>query len=224
MKKSTRRVLLDYSLTILLAAAVAFSLRNYGLEAYRIPSFTMSPSLLPGDIIFVGKWHHWLNPSWIPSRGEIVVFTNTQITDRKLEHIKRVVGIPGDQIEIQDGKVILNGKPISSQESLPPASVSTHAETVPGGKTFSAQVFLPLPEKFGPFAVPPNSVFVLGDLRSESELAKKGSWGIVPVTALRGKALWIWLSISPKVIDPQDLHATQFLPKIRFERMFKRVD
>jgi signal peptidase I len=161
----------------------------------------MSPTLLAGDTIFVAKWPITLQSSYLPDRGDIVVYSELPDANAfTLDYIKRVIGIPGDTVSIRDGKVNLNGKIITSenQESLSPK------------KGYSIALIPPLLESFGPEKVPNGSVFVVGDLRTKDLKRKKG-WGMVPIAAIKGKALWVWLSIDP--IQSQ----------IRWERTFRQI-
>lgn len=218
----------DYGATVAVAVVVALLIRFFLFEAYRIPSSAMRPTLEPGDTIFVEKWPFGLRWPWAdepftsarkPRHGEVVVFSyeNEQTRD----YIKRVLGLPGDTVEIQNGTFFLNGQ---SMEVPGSRKSDCGTEKTPEGTTYPV-CFDPHPiENFGPTTVPSDSFFVVGDFRGKptKEVGVEKNlhaWGIFPLSSLRGSALWIWLSL-----DPQNKgSANGLFPSIRFDRMFRRV-
>jgi signal peptidase I len=227
---STGKLIRDYGATIGAAVVVALLIRFFVLEAYRIPSAAMKPTLEPGDTIFVAKWpfglripgfSNRLTEGGMPERGDVVVFALPQ--EPRRDYIKRVMGLPGDQVAVKKGQAFLNGKNLR----LEPASTkSCTLEKLPEGKSFEVCSELPLIEDFGPETVPPESVFVVGDFRalnssereSRRERKSKG-WGLVPVTSLKGRALWVWLSVEPHTSGVP----SSWFPQFRFDRMFRRI-
>lgn len=221
---SAKGLLRDYGGAILVAVLIAFLIRSFLIEAYRIPSQAMRPTLEAGDTVFVAKWPFGLrflgSKSKLtsprpPAYGEVVVFSPP--SDPTRDYIKRVVGMPGDTVALRSGKLLLNGKAIA----LPSAKHEIcGTEELPDAKRFPTCWEPPLMENFGPEKVPADSVFVLGDLRTEAPEAKKNrNWGIVPMSALKAKALWIWLSIEP----PSGSGSGNWFSRIRFERMFEPI-
>src|SRR6476646_4023800 len=110
----------QYGGAVIAAVIVALFIRFFVIEAYRIPSTSMRPTLEPGDTIFVSKWPFGLRFPWstdaftkgrAPTRGEVVVFSSPYEPER--DYIKRVVAIPGDTVEMKRGHVILNGKDLT---------------------------------------------------------------------------------------------------------------
>ncbi len=221
-KSSFRQALKDYGGAVVIAILVALAIRFFLIEAYRIPSSAMKPTLESGDTIFVSKWEFGLRLPWSASRltqgrppryGEVVVFSFPD--ESQVDYLKRIVGLPADTVQVQKGKLILNGE-------LRDFSNSTNAvcgqEKLPG-KDYEICWEPPILEDFGPEKISRDSVFVLGDLRSQSPDARRQrSWGIVPLTAIKGRALWTWLSI-----EPAGLGRVSWFSRIRFERMFKEI-
>lgn len=172
--------------SIIIALIIALFIRTFFVQAYKIPSGSMIPTLLIGDYLLVNKITFGIrNPikddfiyQWsMPKRQEIVVFTYPM--DKKLDFIKRVIGLPGDTIEIINKKVFVNGKPLKE-----PYVQFTDKETYP--KEISPR------DNFGPIKVPPGQLFVLGDNRDQSYDSR--FWGFVPISSLKGKALIIYFS------------------------------
>jgi signal peptidase I len=147
----------------------------------------MKPTLLIGDHILVSKFNYGVRlplirstliPVGTPKRGDIVVFIYPE--DRSKDFIKRLIGLPGDKIEIRDKKILLNGLPWSDAHGI-----NVDNLIIPG----SVQPR----DNFGPVTVPEGSLFVMGDNRDESYDSR--FWGLVPMKDVLGKALiiyWSW--------------------------------
>lgn len=227
-KETSLALLRDYGKTLLVAVLVALSIRFFVIEAYRIPSSAMRPALEPGDTIFVAKWPFGVRIPGIsvaftgsrnPVHGEVVVFSIQQ-DDSARDYIKRVVGLPGDLVEVKAGKLSVNQQAMEVPGS---EHANCATERTLEGLTYPVCFETPALEDFGPEKVPEGSVFLLGDLRKKSQRegieAPVKSWGLHPVSALRGSALWIWLSV-----DPQGRGGTTgVFPDLRFDRMFRRI-
>jgi len=172
--------------SIVIALILALFIRTFFVQAYKIPSGSMIPTLLVGDYLLVNKLSFGVrNPikdgflyQWsLPKHQEIVVFTYPE--DKKLDFIKRVIGLPGDTVEIINKKVFVNGKPLQE-----PYVQFTDKEIYP--KEISPR------DNFGPVVVPRDAIFVLGDNRDQSYDSR--FWGFVPLQSLKGKALIIYFS------------------------------
>ena len=183
-KKSTLR---EYIEAILIALLLALFIRTFVVQAFKIPSGSMQDTLLIGDHILVNKFLFGVkNPfngnTWIPfkkpQRKDIIVFKYP--INPAQDYIKRVVGIEGDQIEIKNKKVYVNGEPqdesyaIFLDNKILPASVQSR-------------------DNMGPITVPANSLFVMGDNRDNSYDSR--FWKFVDLKAVKGKAFilyWSW--------------------------------
>ncbi|MGZ3689379.1 MAG: signal peptidase I, partial [Bdellovibrionota bacterium] len=210
MKRSTRTLLRDYGGTVAVAVFVALVIRFFVIEAYRIPSGAMRPTLEPGDTIFVAKWVYGVKfplTAWTlyaghrPERGDVVVFTApVGIGIPGLDYIKRIVAVGGDRVEIKKGNITLNGKPLGVPTK---DNRACGPEIFPGEsstKTVEVCREPPLIEDYGPVRVPDGQVLVLGDLRSQTQQGTSDiharqpkTWGIVPISLIKGQAKWIWL-------------------------------
>ncbi len=142
----------------------SFGIRTFVAEARYIPSGSMLPTLQINDRLIVDKLSYKFQP---PQRGDIVVFSPTEKLQQqnfKDAFIKRIIGLPGDKIEVKGGKVYVNDKPL--EEKYIAAS----------------------PEyQYGPETVPPNSYLVLGDNRNNSY--DSHYWGFVPREDIIGRAI-----------------------------------
>jgi signal peptidase I len=177
----------EYIEAILLAIVIAFFIRTFVIQAYKIPSGSMKPTLLIGDHILVSKFNYGIKlpfirstliPIGAPKRGDILVFIYPE--DRSKDFIKRLIGVPGDTIEIRDKKIILNGQPISDTHG-----VHSDSLIIPGA--------VQPRDNLGPVRVPEGSLFVMGDNRDESYDSR--FWGFVDMKDVLGKALiiyWSW--------------------------------
>ncbi len=155
----------------LVAAILALVIRTFLLGPYKIPTGSMRMTFLEGDRIFVDKVSYRFNP---PQRGDIIVFKYP--LDKKKDFVKRLAGMPGDKIEIKDGKLIVNGKVLDR----PPFSEHYYynREDWEFGKEGQT------------IEVPPGFYFALGDNSAQSSDSR--FWGFVPAKNLIGKAFFIW--------------------------------
>ena len=177
----------EYIEAILMAIVIAFFIRTFVIQAYKIPSGSMKPTLLIGDHILVSKFNYGVKlpfirstliPIGTPKRGDIVVFIYPE--DRSKDFIKRLVGLPGDTVEIRDKQILLNGQPWKETHG-----VHSDSLIIPGA--------VQPRDNFGPVRVPEGSLFVMGDNRDESYDSR--FWGFVDMKDVLGKALiiyWSW--------------------------------
>jgi signal peptidase I len=199
-----------YLIFILIFNIITLGSANFlvTIKAYSIPSGTMQHTLLIGDYLLVNKFSYGIrnpltNKVWIPigspQRGDVVVFIFPQ--DPTKDYIKRVIGLPGDRIQITNKKVMINGKVFETPQAVYDDPLVIPA---PQGPTESAR------DNLGPVVVPANSYFVLGDNRDHSYDSR--FWGFVPMDNFRGKALYIYLS------------RDQENSRIRWERIGKTIN
>ncbi len=181
--KSTFR---EYVEAIGMALLLALFIRTFIVQAFKIPSGSMIPTLQIGDHILVNKlsygiripfWEHYLVHFGQPQRGDVMVFIFPE--DRTKDFIKRVIGVGGDTVEIHGKKVYVNGKQIDDPHA--------HFE----GDDPQA-VGLPSRDDFGPQKVPEHHIFVMGDNRDRSYDSR--FWGFVDLDDVRGKAFLIYWS------------------------------
>ena len=177
----------EYAEAIVIAVLIAFFIRTFIIQAFKIPSGSMKPTLQIGDHILVTKFIYGIKIPIIrktlasisePKRGDMVVFIYPE--DRSKDFVKRVIGIGGDNIEIRNKKIYLNGLPYNDNYG-----VYTDDMIIPG----AAQPR----DNFGPVTVPPGSVFVMGDNRDQSYDSR--FWGFVDLRDVLGKAFiiyWSW--------------------------------
>lgn len=217
---------------------IIFLIRWILIEPFVIPSESMTPNLLVHDHILVTKYSYgikapfsdgWLYMFKKPNRGDIVVFRYPQ--NRDVFYVKRLIGLPGDKIHVQNGQIILNDKPWIIQpigegdypdeddfnyfiENTPDDQSELKAEHII--KLFSSEDHVDTTDK--EFLVPEHSFFVMGDNRDQSYDSR--FWGFVDMKYLVGRAAYIWLSCeetiatAPMICDPL---------KLRPERMFKKI-
>ncbi len=161
-KKSTKRFVLELVEIVVLAFAVSWIIHTFMFEARYVPSESMLPTIQVGDRIVVDKFFYKHFGSI--ERNDIVVFHSTSAMPIKDDMVKRVIGLPGDTIEIKTHKVLLNGKEISEPFILQ--------------KTVG---------DYGPVTVPEGSLFVMGDNRNNSDDSR--DWGFLPENELVGKVI-----------------------------------
>jgi signal peptidase I len=197
----------DYGESIIIALVLALVIRAFLVQAFSIPSGSMEPTLLVGDYLLVNKLAYGIrnpltNNIWIPlgkpQRGDVAVFIYPQSPDK--DYIKRIIGLPGDRIQIINKKLYLNGQltqiPPPTDDPAAPRAVYREEEITPTER-----------DNFGPVAVPADAYFVMGDNRDRSYDSR--FWGFVPMQALKGRAFIIYFSWAG---DDQP-HAT-FVPSL----------
>jgi len=221
MKRS--RWLIENVTSLGLALVIVFMIRSSIVEAFKIPSGSMIPTLLIGDHIFVNKFAYGFkipfsdlitdHPVYVvkrepPKRGDIIVFEYP--LDRSIYYIKRVVGTPGDTIEVRNKVLYINNKIINRDQvggntadslfkSLDDAkytagSIDLYTEHLDNvDHSILQDRYNYSTESFGPVTVPPESLFVMGDNRDFSNDSRY--WGFVPLRNVKGKAMVIWLSL-----------------------------
>lgn len=167
----------DYVETILICVIFVIFSRAFVFQQSKIPSGSMMDTLLVGDYIMVNRfvyaptsfdWEHALLPSRALKRGDVVVFKFPD--EPEVDYIKRVIGLPGDVVEVKQWAVYVNGEPVDEP----------YLRETAGNYDF------------GPQIVEPDNYFVMGDNRAHSEDSRR--WGQVPRGLVKGRALLIWWS------------------------------
>ncbi len=185
--KKKKSVVREYAEAIGIAILLALFIRTFVVQAFKIPSGSMLPTLMIGDHLLVNKFIYGIRvpfsgkvlvPLKDPQSGDIIVFKFPK--DRSIDYIKRVVGVPGDEIEIKNKKLYLNGEPTSD-----PYAHYTTTQILPGSVSPK--------DNFGPITVPEGKYFVMGDNRDNSSDSR--FWGFVENNDVLGKAMiiyWSW--------------------------------
>ncbi len=185
-KVKAKGTLREYAEAIAIALLLALFIRTFVVQAFKIPSGSMVPTLEIGDHILVNKFIYGfripytkirLLPFTSPKRGDIIVFVYPMDTSK--DFIKRVIAVEGDQVEIRDKRVYINGSPVDE-----PFAYYTDQRVIPRG--------LDPRDNFGPVTVPKGAVFVMGDNRDNSRDSRY--WGFVDLGIVKGKAFVIYYS------------------------------
>jgi signal peptidase I len=207
-QKSTAR---EYFESILVAVVLALFVRTFVFQAFKIPTGSMKPNLLVGDHLLVNKFifaptafglERALLPMRPIERGDIVVFKYPEEPER--DFIKRVIGLPGDTLELQNQTILINGQPLNEPYAhylFPPAA--------------EGQLEGDLRRKYGPVTVPDGHYFMMGDNRDDSQDSR--FWGFLPQSYVKGRALFIYWSFD----TPEDGSPGGFAP--RWGRLFHQI-
>jgi len=216
--------------------AIFLILRTFLIEAYRIPSGSMIPSMLIGDWLFVNKLRYGPHlpftdinlPGYAePRRGEIVVFVSPLQIDQPEDPtpilVKRLIGMPGDTLHSRDGVVHINGEPqrqgyaAASPQGAPPDEThplfSWQERATITGSRFGEPPAQPTLDNWGPLVVPEQKYFMMGDNRYNSKDSRY--WSFVPRKNIRGRPLFVYYSWNA---DDSD-RPLPFLTDIRWSRI-----
>ncbi len=230
--------------TVVYAVVIALVVRTFFYEPFNIPSGSMIPTLLVGDYLFVSKYsfgysRHSLpfglplipgpGRAWYtaPERGDVSVFKLP--ADNRTDYIKRIVGLPGDTIQLRDSVLYVNGEPVS-RERVEDAVYTENGvirravrfrETLPNGRTYfvvehtenASQDSTPI------FKIPPNHYFAMGDNRDRSRDSRfLDEVGMIPVENLVGRAEFLWFSV-----DGSAWKIWEWFSTLRWSRMFSTI-
>jgi signal peptidase I len=213
---------------LIVIVMVVLLIRAFVAQAYNIPSGSMKPTLLVGDFILVNKLVYRFSE---PKRGDIVVFKYP--IDPNIDFIKRIVALPGEQVEVRNNQVFINGKPLPLIEvgrgEENGVRKVIYEEVLPEGIKHKVQFYEDFPfskRDFGPVVVPPNHYFVMGDNRDNSEDSRY--WGFLPRENIVGKAFVIYFSGDVPPLQTTDVSIFTGIKQLilailnpRFERIGK---
>jgi signal peptidase I len=196
-EKPQKTVVREYAEALIIALVLALLIRTFVVQAFKIPSGSMIPTLLIGDHLLVSKFSYSIHVpneipftsiqlfpdyhffSSVPERGNIVVFKYPE--DPAKDFIKRVVGLPGETIQVIQQRVYINDKLLKepyANHSQPPSQNSGNRDNM------------------APLRIPEGHIFVMGDNRENSHDSRM--WGVLDLKNLRGKAQWIYWSWNSK--------------------------
>ncbi|MDQ7787701.1 MAG: signal peptidase I [Thermodesulfovibrionales bacterium] len=187
--KDKKKLLWEYVEAIATALILALIIRAYIVQAFKIPSGSMIPTLLIGDHILVNKFLYGTKIPFTdtkilefrkPEKGDIIVFKYPENPEK--DFIKRVVATAGDIVEERNKIVYVNGNP-RTEPYVQHSDMNIRARSMDPR------------DNFGPITIPPNKVFVMGDNRDQSYDSRY--WGFVDRKSIRGKALLIYWSWNP---------------------------
>jgi signal peptidase I len=191
---------------IIIAVLLALFVRIFIVQAFDIPSGSMEPTLMPGDYILINKFIYGIRIPFTdtklfsykePKRGDVIVFIYPK--DPSKDYIKRVIGMPGETVQIIGGKIYINN-------TLIPDPWGFFDQKEPPG-------FISVVENFGPVVVAKDCLFVMGDNRNNSEDSR--FWGALPIKNVLGKAFLIYFSWNGE--------AEGIIDKIRWSRIGKLI-
>ena len=170
-----KSVIRQYAEAFIVAIVLALVIRTFVVQAFKIPSGSMIPTLQIGDHILVNKFLYWFTDL---HRGDIIVFKFPQ--DEGRDFIKRVIALPGEKVEVRGKQVYVNDKPLREPYSV-------HLDPTIQENPLSPR------DSFGPVVVPPRQLFMMGDNRDYSMDSR--FWGFLDIQKIKGKAFiiyWSW--------------------------------
>jgi signal peptidase I len=231
-------------LAVFISLILAATFRDFVYQPFSIPSGSMRSTLLEGDYLFVSKWaygysgfsfgnHSFLGDGRFfaaqPNRGDVVVFKFP--TNPSLDYIKRVVGFPGDRIQMKDGQLFINGQGVPREKvgqidnpdiTEVDRPVDVYRETLPDGVSYDTLDLMPnsIGDNTREFVVPAGHYFMMGDNRDNSA-DSRFSVGFVPAENLVGRADLIFFSIAG---GASPLEIWRWPSSVRSNRVFRRVE
>jgi signal peptidase I len=226
-KKSIAR---EYFESLVIAVVLALFIRTFVVQAFKIPTGSMEPNLLIGDHLLVNKFVTGptttsLERAVLPiediHRKDVIVFKYPKDPER--DFIKRVIGLPGETVELRNKRVFINGQRLDEPyvfylEDPPPIPQETEASTELLGASGDPRV------KYGPVTVPAGHYFAMGDNRDNSEDSRY--WGFLPRENIKGRALVIYWSYDAEPDDAQGGTLPAILhmfTRTRWNRLFHQV-
>jgi signal peptidase I len=208
-------VIVEYARSFFPVILIVLLFRSFIAEPFKIPSGSMMPTLLVGDFILVNKFSYGMRlpvlgtkilPIGEPQRGDVFVFRypNPEHDPKKegIDYIKRVIGLPNDEITYRNKTLFVNGKEVpqtyvgpfigSGDEGRKMAGAEIDDEMIPGAEHHLLKSNMLLAGREGTWHVPPGHYFAMGDNRDNSEDSRY--WGFVPEQNVVGKAFAIWMN------------------------------
>jgi signal peptidase I len=213
-----------------MAVALFLIVQTFIVQAFKIPSGSMERTLLAGDFLLVNKFaygaeipftHHRLPKLREPARGDVIVFDAPE--DLTKTYVKRLLGLPGDTLQMKNGALLRNGEPVREEyvwhadpdEDRVEERFRWQRDYVV--RTASAGIgYFPSRNNWGPLVVPRGNYFVLGDNRDNSSDSRY--WGFVADSLVKGSPFVIYYSYAP-----DSTHSLAWLTQIRWNRLLERI-
>jgi signal peptidase I len=204
--------------------------RTFLFEAFRIPSQSMERTLLVGDFLFVNKavygaevpFLHWHLPAYRePARGDILIFDSVEPEQDGMKIVKRLIGVPGDTVEMRAGIVYRNGAALEEPYAVRGDARESESPSVrermrgwqaPHLVGRSPDGYWPDLNDWGPIVVPADSLFVMGDNRGSSYDGRY--WGLLPRANVRGTPMFVYYSY-----DRDSGRTLPFVTAVRWSRI-----
>ena len=199
--------------SLLYILVVALFIMTFTAQPFRIPSASMEPTLLVGDFLLVNKEISTgrfpaLAPTNLIRRGDLIVFHYP--VDPALHLVKRVIGLPGDRLRLRDGRVLIDGHALSEPYAVyRPSAADSYRDDFPhldrADPTVDSRWWVQMHTLVanGELTIPPDSYFVLGDNRNNSEDSRY--WGLVPRAAIVGKPFLVYFSLKEPAVSLTNL-------------------
>ena len=199
--------------SLLYIVVIALFVMTFTMQPFRIPSASMEPTLLVGDFLLVNKEISTgrfpaLAPANLIRRGDLIVFHYP--VDPALHLVKRVIGLPGDRLRLRDGRVLIDGRALSEPYAFYlPSAPDSYRDDFPrmdrADPAVDSRWWIQMHSLVtnGELTIPPDSYFVLGDNRNNSEDSRY--WGLVPRAAIVGKPFLVYFSLKEPAVSLTNL-------------------
>jgi signal peptidase I len=230
--------------TLVYAVAIALAVRTFLYEPFNIPSGSMKPTLLIGDYLFVSKFAYGYSKHslpfslplfegriWeeLPERGDVAVFKLP--SDNRTDYIKRIIGLPGDKLQVRGGVLYVNGEPASrvrledfyDDDGTSNGPLARYRETLPGGPNYTVLDIMAHGslDNTRVYEVPAGHVFAMGDNRDNSLDSRVDNVGYIPIDNLIGRAEIIFFSTNG---EARLWEIWNWPAAIRFRRLFHLIE